>query len=465
MDNEVPVYHSIEEVFDKLKPTYGHTFKEYDVNHRLDNPNNKGQLGHIVEEGILGYPINSNPEADLKEIGVEVKTTGLIATKKGEVRAKERLTIDSLNYMQIVDYDFEDSPMWNKADDMLFVFYKYLEDKSYGDMPIIKAVVNSFDEYDKEIIKKDYDIILAKIKAGKATEISEGDTMYLGACTAGHGELRDQPFSKLKAKNRKFCLKQSYFSKLAQKYVTETEYEHAFGIEEIRNNTMEMVIETKLEHYHGLSEDELRSKFAPNISKTAKNRYERYLAGMLEIKGKISDTDEFQKAGIVVKTIRLQENGTIKESMSFPYFKFTDIVNQEWESSDIRNMFAAAKYMFVIFKERDGILYFDRVKFWHMSENELDQYIAPVFEQLKKVISNGDIVKELVTQKNGKVVRKTNFPGMSSNPICHVRPHGRDANDVCKLPVSDKLTGEKVFTKQCFWLNNKFILSILKKDE
>lgn len=463
MNKQIPVYHSIEEVFAKLEPTYGHTFKEFDVNHRLEQPNNKGQLGHIVEEGILGYPINSDPTADLAEIGVEVKTTGVIATSKKEVRAKERLTIDSLNYVNIVDYDFENSPMWQKADDMLFVFYKYLEGEPYGDMPIIKAAINTFDEADIEIIKRDYDYIVSMINQGRAEEISEGDTMYLGACTAGHGELVPQPFSQTKAKKRKFCLKQSYFTQLVRKYVSDDEFEHALSVEELRSNTFEMAVEAKLSKFYGLSESQIRKRLSISGSPDAKNRYERYIAAMLGIKGRISKTDEFLKANIQLKTIRVNEDGSITESMSFPAFKFNEIVKEEWDESETKESFLNTKFMFVIFQKKNGELYFDRIKFWNMSEKLIEQYVQPVFEKTKKLIAEGRIVKEVVADQKGGEKRKTNFPGMAYNGVCHVRPHGKDASDTYPLPVRDKLTGLSEYTKQCFWLNNSFVREIIKK--
>lgn len=463
MNKQIPVYHSIEEVFAKLEPTYGHTFKEFDVNHRLEQPNNKGQLGHIVEEGILGYPINSDPTADLAEIGVEVKTTGVIATSKKEVRAKERLTIDSLNYVNIVDYDFENSPMWQKADDMLFVFYKYLEGEPYGDMPIIKAAINTFDEADIEIIKRDYDYIISMINQGRAEEISEGDTMYLGACTAGHGELVPQPFSQTKAKKRKFCLKQPYFTQLVRKYVSDDEFEHALSVEELRSNTFEMAVEAKLSKYYGLSESQIRERLSISGSPDAKNRYERYIAAMLGIKGRISKTDEFLKANIQLKTIRVNEDGSITESMSFPAFKFNEIVKEEWDESETKESFLNTKFMFVIFQKKNGELYFDRIKFWNMPEKLIEQYVQPVFEKTKKLIAEGRIVKEVVADQKGGEKRKTNFPGMAYNGVCHVRPHGQDASDTYPLPVRDKLTGLSEYTKQCFWLNNSFVREIIKK--
>ena len=36
--------------------------------------------------------------------------------------------------------------------------------------------------------------------------------------------------------------------------------------------------------------------------------------------------DEFEKANIVVKTIRIEENNNMRESMSFPPFKFLELI-------------------------------------------------------------------------------------------------------------------------------------------
>ena len=461
MSSPEPIFLSNDDVLAKLEPTFGHTFAEYDINHRLDNPENKGALGQIVEEGILGYCLNSSPEADIPNLGLEIKVTGLIQTNNGALRAKERLTIDALNYSDAAKHAFDESAMWAKADKMLLVFYRYLDGVPYGDMPIIKAVINEFDPVDVEIIRRDYEYIREMIASGRADDISEGDTMFLGACTSGTGTMVSQPYSSAKAKQRKFCLKQSYFSQLVRKYVTGEEFEHVLDLEDVKRATFEVAMKTSLQKFFGLSEKEIRERFSMTNMPMAKNRYERYIASMLEVSGNISETDEFQKAGIQIKTVRVQENGSIKESMSFPYFRYSDIYSQTWEESDLRNMFASTKYMFVIFKEKAGELYFEGIRFWHMKELDLDKYVRPVFEQMKNIIASGNIVSHITTNSSGKTIRHTNFPGMSDNPIVHVRPHARDANDTCDLPVPDRLTGVTKFTKHCFWLNSAYVASII----
>lgn len=47
----------------------------------------------------------------------------------------------------------------------------------------------------------------------------------------------------------------------------------------------------------------------------------------------------------------------------------------------------------------------------------------------------------------------------SDNRISHVRSHGRDSKDTYTLPDG------REYPKQCFWLNNTYILSILEKPE
>lgn len=281
--------------------------------------------------------------------------------------------------------------------------------------------------------------------------------MYLGACTKGANanSVRKQPFSDILAKQRAFCLKTSYMTQLVRWYIG------GENIEKVcphlnSNLTFEQELKAKLSIYVGKTVEELCEKF--NLTINAKNLNERLLAKMLGIKGRIAQTDEFQKANIVPKTIRVNEKGTIKESMSFPTFKFDEIVNQNWEDSDLYVMFSTTKFMFVIFVEKNGHYEFQGIKFWNMPMSILENDVKNTWCKTVDVIKNGEIIKEI---KNNK--RYTNFPGMSENEYCHVRPHGQNANDTYPLPVRDKMTGITEYTKQCFWLNNSYILKIISE--
>ena len=195
-----------------------------------------------------------------------------------------------------------------------------------------------------------------------------------------------------------------------------------------------------------------------NIDSKAKNINSMIISRMFNVKSKLQDTDEFQKANIIPKTIRIEENGRIKESISFPAFKFTDIVEQSWEDCDLREQLETTKYMFFVFKKEKGEYIFKGIKLWNMPETDIEIPVMEMWKKTYNAIKTGNIVKSIT---NG--IRKTNFPGMSENEVCHVRPHGRNAKDVNKLPVADKLTGATEYTKHCFWINNTYIKDIFKE--
>ena len=74
----------------------------------------KGGLGNLLEEVYFGYKANSKQEADFPEAGVELKVTPYEITKKGELRAGERLVITMINYDGPIEMDFVKSHAWEK---------------------------------------------------------------------------------------------------------------------------------------------------------------------------------------------------------------------------------------------------------------------------------------------------------------------------------------------------------------
>lgn len=463
MPSEQVQYHSVEEVLNVVRSANGQPFKKFDVNHRLEKEGNKGALGQIVEEGILGYAINSSPEADIKNLNLEIKATGIVKSqKKNSYRAKERLALETINYIKVVNQPFEESELWKKCRLMLLVFYEYIYGVQYGDFEIIDSVINEFTEKDLEIIRKDYEIIVNKIKEGKAEEISEGDTMYLGACTAGTGRLQNQPYSSIKAKQRKFCIKVSYFNQIVEQHFEKRRFENALQSYELRDSSFELAMESNFSKYYGWSEKQIREHFKLKISSDAKNRYERYIAAMLGLKGDINETEEFLKSGTTLKTIRIGKNGHIRESMSFPAFSFIDIAKQDWEESELKDFFENQKFMFAIFEEGDEEMIFRKIKFWNMPPHDIENSIKPMFMKMQEVLNSGNIVSHITYNNDGKEIWHNNFPKMKENEVAHVRPHGRNKDDVNPLPVKDNKTGATSFTKQCFWLNSGYVEKIIK---
>jgi len=438
----------------------GKSFGEIDNLNILEEEGNKGALGHAVEMNVFKYDRNSNPNKDFVLAGLELKVTPYRQNKNGSFSAKERLVMNMIDYFKDYDKIFAESSFYEKNQELLLMFYKYEEYASRQDYIITHIMDYIYPETDLIIIKQDYEIIQNKIRQGKAHLISEGDTMYLGACTKGVNaqSLRNQPFSNIKAKQRAYSLKTTYMTQILRKAIKNSTEESIFFYSNlIQNISFEENIRLKINKYFGMSQKELKETFL--IRNNLKNLNELLFSRMLGITGKVSNTDEFKKANIIPKTVRLNSNESITESMSFPAFTFEEIYNNAWEDSSIRDYFDSLKILFIIFKwNTTGDLIFEDIKLWNIPTEILDNQIKDVYKSLRNTLLTGKIIKEV--DSRGRFL--SNFPGMTFNGVCHIRPHARDGNDTYRLPFRDKLTGKENLAKHCFWLNNTFIQTILK---
>tara|TARA_R110002049_G_scaffold181169_6_gene348252 strand:+ start:4848 stop:6233 length:1386 start_codon:yes stop_codon:yes gene_type:complete len=420
----------------------------------------KGNFGQILEKFYFGYEPNSDAEPDFKEAGIELKSSPLKTLRNGEFRSKERLVLNIINYLEVHKEDFETSSFWKKNAHLLLVFYLHDKDLDLLDY-IIKLVDGwKYPNEDLTIIQRDWEFINQKIKEGKAHELSEGDTFYLGACTKGSTALksfRDQPFNKEKAKQRAYSLKQGYVNHIIANIAQEEAavygkiIERPEILEEVRS--IEEIVILKFHPFYGKSAEQIEQELGLELNQKAKSYFANLTNAILGIElGK--KIEEFEKADIQVKTIRLKENNLPKEDISFPTFEYQELVESDWEDSDFKNILES-KFFFVFYQFEGENLILRKVKFWNMPHSDILE-AKSVWEEMVKTVSNGEIVKE-VTDKG---IRKTNFPKKTENRVSHVRPHARNAADTYELPVADKLTGLTEFTKQCFWLNASYV-----KDE
>ena len=423
----------------------------------IDNSGaNKGGLGQLVEQYLFGIQNNNESEPDFMPVGIELKVTPYKQIKGGKLSAKERLVLNIINYMDEWKNDFKDSHFWFKNNTIQLLWYLWEPNKDNKEFKIThEKLLELAKNEDLEQIEEDWNYIIQKIKDGKAHEISEADTMYLGACTKGANasSKREQPFNDILAMQRAFCFKTSYMTQLVRKYIGD--YSDVEKVLKGTKDTFSQYVSEVVNKYKGKSQKELMKEF--NIDSKAKNINSMLISRMFNVKSKLADTEEFQKANIIPKTIRIEENGRIKESISFPAFKYTELTKQNWEDCDLREQLETTKYMFFVFKKVHEEYIFKGIKLWNMPETDIESSVMEMWKKTYNAVSTGNIVKSIT---NG--IRKTNFPGISENEVCHVRPHGRNAKDTAPLPVADKLTGANKYTKHCFWINNSYIKNVLK---
>lgn len=444
-------YKTKESVLKRAQEAIGIPIGEIDLTGRIST--GKGAIGTVIEESWFGYMPNNDSEPDFPEAGVELKVTPYVKTNAG-IRAKERLVITIINYMTEYQKAFKKSDFWHKCETMLIMSYEHRKDIPKEDFTVDKAILFSFPVEDLIIIEQDWEKIINKIKRGEAHLITEGDTLYLAACTKGASaaSVRPQPFSSILAKQRAYSLKPSYMTRILNTYVFgEKQDEHIIkDWRELEQNGFEGYVINRLSAYYGKTQKMLKNMF--EVESNAKNLNEILLGKMLGITGKVVNTDEFQNANIIPKTIRVRRDGHIEQNMPFPTFKFTEIIKEDWENSELREYLEPAKFLFVIFQEDfNGEYVFSRVMFWNIPAEDLDE-VRCVWERTVQIIKEG-----VKIQFDGRVMRN-NLPKQSDNRVAHVRPHARDAKDTYPLPDGRQLT------KQCFWFNNSYVESVIKAE-
>lgn len=427
------------------------------------NKAHKGGLGNFVEESVFKYKANSDDNPDFIDAGIELKVTPVREDSRGIISSKERLVLNMIDYFKEEKATFETSSFYKKNKRLLVWFYQYIKGKSQSDFEITAWDLFEFEHsLEYKVIKRDWEIIHNKIVKGKAHEISESDTTFLAACTKGADstKTRKQPNSSVPAKPRAYSFKNSFMTRLYREAIHKiAPYVSFISDDEWMKNPLEEIYKDKLKKYEGKSIQELKHRFY--IRTQAKQLPFMIAQRMLGLSGRDFSTQEMADAGIKMKIVRLRKNGKPHESMSFPAFDFTELVNKTWEESEIREEFVDWKLMIVVFQDdENGVCRFKKICFWNIPNSIVDGEIKEMYEACANLIKEGTAL----TYADGKIIDKFPKEIRNGNGVCHVRPHGQNRNDTFDLPVQDIETGLTSYTKQSFWFNSLFVKKIVDEN-
>lgn len=463
-------------IYEYAIPLINHTLKEIVGEEAVKgyNSNNKGELGQMVEELYYHYKPNSSPEPDFREAGVELKTTGLKQLKDLSLQIKERLVIDMINYNEVVNQSFEMSLFYKKFRLMLLLFYLYEKDTEMFDRLFLYVVLWQIPEKDLLMIKHDYDVIVQKIKEGKAHLLSEGDTDYLGACRKGNkgSKLRTQPFSSIDAPGRAFSLKPAYMRTIlefvrnskgnaVQNYKKKIAASQIVSTNELRERSFEDIILEKFVKYQGMSYRQLCDAINKSYD-TSKDKYahiaDRIVTGSFK---RANLSEEFRKAGLQMKTIRIEEDGSINEAMSFENINYSEVYETEnWYDSRLYEIFSG-RFLFVIFKADGELISYFNKKGEYITENSYGYYTSFFWTMPTEDLNHAEKYWEHIRRtilENNIDPKYFNTP---HNKRFHVRPKGKNASDLAINPNDPN--GAKV-KKYCYWFNNDYVMEIVKDN-
>jgi len=430
---------SIQSIFEFALKLAGNSLAEMvSLPEEVTNNRNRGDLGNLIEKYYFEHQPPTNLGPDFPDANLELKTTGLLLNKQGKFRAKERLVLTMINYGVIAEEEWEKSYFLKKCKLMLILFYLYNKALAVHHQKfVLKPLIYRMSDEDALVIQRDWETIRKKVLDGKAHELSEGDTFYLGACRKGSGGeneiLQKQPFSIEPAKSRAFSFKQGYVNRLIDRHIAG---EATLGI--TNSISFEEATALRFNPFVGKTVEQISSAVSFHKKGSNQKAFHRLLANRVLAAGSQS-VAEVEKAGIEIKTIRLKANGQPRESMSFPRFRTIEILDQEWDESSFAEKLER-KFLLVIFQTRkDGVEVLYKVAYWNMPYQDRME-AKRVWEETKR--------RAAIDAKN--------LPKATESHVAHVRPKARDGEDKELTPQ-----GEMV-VKKCFWLNSGYIAQIVE---
>lgn len=450
------------------KQILGRTLEEAVAPDVIEPRRGKGRLGQLVEEYFYGYDVNSNPDADFSNAGLELKVTPLKELKNNKLAIKERLVCTMIDYDADQNKTFEQSHVYLKCAYMLILFYLHKADVPVQQLRFIYAILWQIPPKDLLIMKQDYEKITAKIRAGKAHELSEGDTVYLGACRkGGKGDsdvfynLPDGTRTKIPAPKRAFSLKMQYMRtvlEFAEKTGGQCTYNtsafvrgygsHLVEEGELRNRCLEDILLDRFSSYYGKTYDDLVQDLHLPVT-GAKSRYFLIANEILTKRGScgvdVTKSEEFVKSGIVIKTIRVRKNGRPAEAMSFENINYFEILNEDdWFSSRLYDIFTG-RFLFIVFDEDvSGQARLQKAFFWTMPVSDLDE-ASEYWLSIKNAVKDNHIAPEY-------------FYRESDHRKFHVRPKAKNAADVTANPHGGSVK------KYCYWFNRDYVMQIITQN-
>jgi DNA mismatch repair protein MutH len=440
-------------VLEYAKRLIGQTLRPYlseeDIDY-LTSSRGKGAFGNYLEEAYFHIKNNNESRPDIEESGVEIKSGQVVIIRNNHYRLKERLKIAMIDYHNSFDKgSLIESNLWPKLEKILLILFVCTE-KNRVDQECMFADILKWNEEDINQMSSDWAFMKELVNSGRANQLSEGLTWYLGASTAGaSASVSKSAPGNVEASVRAFSLKNQYLNyKLG--FVAEPKGPSvAFKISS--NKNLDSHIVDNLKPFIGQTLDDVAKKInrLEWTKSLAKNKNAKISRALLEEVANTRTADansnflQFKKSGLMERTVTLEESGKLRESISFPAFKWMELINEDvWEESGLYQAITN-KFFFTVFKKtKSSEAIFLGSFFWTMPESDVRE-MRKIWEDTKNNIANNCY---------------DCFAKISDGRVGHIRPHAKNKMDTAITPQGEQRM------KHSFWLNSGYILKIVNQQ-
>lgn len=511
-------------VYNLLEGVKGKTLGEVDKSHQFDRTLNNSKItgiaGDVVEQSVFGYARDSKQECDIEIDGqlYELKTTGVRVKKEdlskvnGKIGAaydiylgaKEGISITAVTFEPTIQTDFETSHFWDKAEHLLIVFYEY---KSYDVVPasayaqfhIVDYCFNKFSENEKSQLRNDWELVSSYLTTiygefhtqEKRYENLEGFThklrpsLLLIELVPGFKKRASGSYQK-----PRYRLKQTFVDYLVRGHFNKTRDEvnlkESFSsFAELDYRCHKLAIE-----YKGKTLGEMKKLFGLKAESMKQLTAECVLRMFGTDCKKLNQIADFNKAGIIAKTITLSRTDGRTEDMKLQHVDFDEWRDRDldFEDSVVYNYFTEHSFLCPVFKEnadltnrkareskedyerriQEGTLLTTFEGFKRLAFNDafINDEVKRTWDDSRALIHRNELVWEYDYDKEGNKIRNASgsykgAPNLPKSAEYNVFFRG-GANDSREEARTESVNGVKMLP-QYFWIKGSYIVDKLNE--
>lgn len=443
------------DIIQRFNAIVGHTVTEVDTAGVLaasSASRNKGRIGAVIEQSVLGYPSDSDRRPDILIDGQpwEVKVTGLVESARSGWRAKEPMSITAVAPEGIVAESFATSAFWHKAEHLLVVYYLYVRPGKgvaveYAGFEFKGYELHTWREVDRCRLEADWTVVREFVRTALEGDI---DAEMPNLSTLVNPQLLYLDTSPKWPNRPRFRLKASLVTQMARERLDDgmqmiPDQGGLSSMGELRAHLHEIA-----ETYAGQTLEELAEPFGLPL-KTKTGRENKSLAEQVVVRlftghaGKISQVPLFAKAGLVFKTMTLTPTGGRTEDMKLnPSIDFDELCDRsvEFEDSSFAAPFIDSTMVVAVLEERYRDCPLCRCRLMGFKTLWLGAYLdaaRALWDGMRDLIFSDGLVDAPVLKRDGtsRVTPKTGIPMTAPNwpksrdGVLFVRGTGTDAND------------------------------------
>ncbi|NMA32227.1 MAG: hypothetical protein GX941_10555 [Candidatus Methanofastidiosa archaeon] len=205
-------------LFEIIRKSKGKTIGQIKQELNIERTKMKKGASGLIVESLLGIDNNNVADADIPEIGCEIKILPLQINKNGDIKAKEPTAIQMINYFEVANETWETAKLRKKINLTFWVVYLAKQDGKalrQDDYVIVDYFLDHPNDANNSIFRQDWEEIQDYIIKGWSDKLSCSMGEYIEPKTKGanNQDVTDAPDGEggvIKVRRRAFYYKKKY---------------------------------------------------------------------------------------------------------------------------------------------------------------------------------------------------------------------------------------------------------------